>query len=121
MSHASDPTEPIREMAAAFPAVAKGTSCNQSSFKVERGSSFLYIGPGPKGRGFKAMFKLDRSMPRAKELAAKQPTRFEVGSTGWVTTRFTVEDPLAESIWRAWLEESYELSARSGSKRGKEA
>lgn len=109
MADLPDPTEPIRNMAADFPQVAKGTSCNQSSFKTTR-ASFLYIGPGPKRRGFKAMFKLDQSMPKAKELAESHPDRFEVGSTGWVTTRFTAEEPLPESIWRGWLEESYTLS-----------
>ena len=41
------------------------------------------------------MFKLDRSMNHARELATSSPDRFEVGSTGWVTTRFTAEEPLS--------------------------
>jgi len=109
MNNPSDPTDAIRRKAVAFPAVASGTSCNQSSFKAGTGA-FLYIGPGPKGEGFKAMFKLKRSMPQARALAATEPTRFEVGSTGWVTTRFTAEKPLPRSIWESWLEESYELT-----------
>lgn len=106
---AIDPTELIREKAAAFPEVAKGTSCNQSSFKTSK-KSFLYIGPGPKGKGFKAMFKLKESMPEAKGLVSQNPKRFEVGSTGWVTARFTTEDPLPRNLWEKWLEESYRLS-----------
>ncbi|NNE33766.1 MAG: MmcQ/YjbR family DNA-binding protein [Rhodothermales bacterium] len=109
MANTSDPTEQIRNQAAAFPAVARGTSCNQSSFKTTK-RSFLFIGPGPKGKGFKAMFKLDASMPQAEELATQQPDRFEVGSTGWVTTRFTAEEPLPKELWKKWLQESYELS-----------
>ena len=112
MSVDTDPTEAIRARAAAFPTIAAGTSCNQSSFKVGK-RAFLYIGPGPKGRGFKAMFKLGTSMPQAEELATTQPDRFEVGSTGWVTTRFTAEAPLPESIWMTWLDESYELAGGS--------
>lgn len=54
MARSQDPTEPIREKAASFPEVAKGTSCNQSSFKAGKGS-FLFIGPGAKRVGFKAM------------------------------------------------------------------
>lgn len=110
MAPDSDPTDAIRTKAAAFPAVAPGTSCNQSSFKVGK-RAFLYIGPGAKGRGFKAMFKLDQSMPQARELATTHPDRFEVGSTGWVTTRFTAEEPLSGDVWENWLEESYELAA----------
>ena len=113
MTRTSDPTDPIRKKAAAFPGVAKGTSCNQSSFKAGKGT-FLFIGPGAKGQGFKAMFKLERSMPQAKELATRSPDRFEVGSTGWVTTRFTAEEPLPKSIWQKWLKESYELTCPSG-------
>lgn len=109
MSSPSDPTDEIRRKAVAFPAVAAGTSCNQSSFKAGKGA-FLYIGPGPKGKGFKAMFKLKYSMPQARKLATKHPDRFEVGSTGWVTTRFTAAEPLLRSIWETWLEESYALA-----------
>jgi hypothetical protein len=116
MTSASDPTDEIRKKAVAFPDVAKGSSCNQSSFKTGRGA-FLYVGPGAKGQGFKAMFKLKRSMPQATKLATKHPDRFEVGSNGWVTTRFTAEEPLPRSIWEAWLEESYELTSTSKAKK----
>ena len=111
MTESNDPTLAIREAAATFPDVAKGTSCNQSSFKAGKGS-FLFIGPGPKGVGFKAMFKLKASMPEAQKLAAQEPKRFEVGRTGWVTTRFTAEEPLPESVWKPWLTESYELTIK---------
>lgn len=109
MAKPEDPTEAIREQAAAFPDVATGTSCNQSSFKVGKGA-FLFIGPGPKGVGFKAMFKLKASMASARKLAVQEPSRFEVGTTGWVTARFTAEKPLAKRVWAKWLKESYELA-----------
>lgn len=109
MSVDHDPTEDIRNRAAAYPIVAAGTSCNQSAFKVGT-KAFLYIGPGKKGVGFKAMFKLDESLPRARELAGEYPGRFEVGSTAWVTTRFTAEEPLPETVWGPWLDESYALA-----------
>ncbi len=112
MTSASDLTFLIRKKAVAFPDVATGSSHNQSSFKAGRGA-FLYIGPGAKGQGFKAMFKLRRSMAHVRKLAAKTPERFEVGSTGWVTTRLTAEEPLPRSIWEAWLEGPYELTGAS--------
>jgi hypothetical protein len=80
MASAADPTELIRAKAAAFPAVAVGTSCNQSSFKIGK-RAFPYTGPRAKGQGFKVMFKLDPSMSHARELAAAQPDRYGVGST----------------------------------------
>lgn len=115
MVRTEDPTERIRMRATKLPAVVEATSCNQSSFKVGKGS-FLFVGPGAKGKGFKAMFKLDRSMSRARKLAAEDPDRFEVGSSGWVTTRFTKEEPLPRSIWEKWLQESYEMTCNAGAK-----
>lgn len=111
MSNPPDATDPIRQAAVAFPEVDEGSACTQSSFKAGKGK-FLFIGPGVKGVGYKAMFKLDMSMDQARALAAEQPTRFEVGNTGWVTTRFSDEEPLPEKIWRPWLEESYALTVR---------
>ena len=108
-----DPTDAIRRKAATLAEVTEGESCNQSSFKVGKGA-FLYIGPGAKGQGFKAMFKLKDSMAQAKKLAAEQPDRIQTGSTGWVTARFTSEKPLASSIWEPWLNESYYLSNGAG-------
>ena len=120
MASSQDPTDPIRKMAVGFPATVQGSSCNQSSFKTAKGA-FLFIGPGPKGKGFKAMFKLGASMAQAKKLAAKEPDRFEVGSTSWVTTRFTSEQPLPRSIWEKWLKESYAMTGASGTQKKKAA
>jgi hypothetical protein len=96
-----------------FPGVAKGTSCNQSAFKAGKGT-FLFIGPGPKGQGFKAMFKLKASMPQVQKLATQHPHRFEVGTTGWASARFTTEEPLPKQLWGKWLEESYDVTCGTG-------
>ncbi len=114
MASIVDPTDAIRRKAVTFPGIAKGTSCTQSAFKAGKGT-FLFIGPGPKGQGFKAMFKLQASMPQALKLAAKDPKRFEVGSTGWVTARFTAAEPLPKQIWEKWLAESYDVTCGAGS------
>lgn len=110
MSTASDPTAAIRRRAAKFAGVEMGASCTQTSFKAGK-ATFLFIGPGAKGIGFKAMFKLKASMAEAQKLATKQPQRFEVGKTGWVTARFTVEEPLPEKIWEKWIAESYAVAS----------
>ncbi len=109
MSSSQNPTDAIRKRAMTFHGVTTGTSCSQSAFKVGKGT-FLCIGPGPKGQGFKAMFKLKTSMPEALEFAEKDPKRFEVGSTGWVTTRFTAENPIPKRLWERWLSESYDVT-----------
>lgn len=118
MTVSQDPTDAIRRHAMTFPGVGKGASCNQSAFKAGKGT-FLFVGPGPKGVGFKAMFKLRASMAEALELAARHPKRFEVGATGWVTARFTAEEPLPKQTWKRWLAESYQLTCGAGDTRKK--
>lgn len=111
-----DPTDPIRKHAAKLAGVEPTTACNQSGFKVDK-RAFLYIGPGARGQGFKAMFKLERSLPQAEKLAAAEPERYGVGSNGWVSVRFTAEKPLAKAIWEPWLKESYALASGGGASR----
>ena len=103
-----DPTEPIRLAASRYPGVAAGTACTQNSFKVGK-KAFLFI--GMQGGRHKAMLKLEASMPEARKLAKKAPADFQVGSTGWVTARFSAEKPLPRTLWKKWLDESYALSA----------
>lgn len=106
-----DPTEPIRLKASQYPTVDEGTACTQSSFKTGK-RAFLYI--GMQGGRYKAMFKLQESMPEAIKLARKNPDRFDVGSTAWVTARFTADEPMPKKLWEKWLDESYQLSLISG-------
>lgn len=115
LSSSQDPTDAIRRLALSFPDVMTGKSCSQSAFKVGKGT-FLFLGPGPKGHGFKAMFKLKASMPEAIKLAEEDPERFEVGSTGWVTARFTVEEPVPKRVWKRWLSESYDVTRGTAKK-----
>ncbi|MCB9883571.1 MAG: hypothetical protein H6834_17420 [Planctomycetes bacterium] len=112
MARSRDATAALRRKAAAYPDTAEGLSCNQTSYKAGRGS-FLFIGPGNQGVGFKAMFKLDASLEQATQLARDEPERFQVGVNGWVTVRFTNEAPLPREVWEPWLQESYEITCRS--------
>lgn len=109
-----DPTEPMRLEASQYPDVDKGTSCTQSSFK-RGGKAFFYC--GPQGERFKAMFKLDKSRSEAEGLAEKQPDCFDVGSTAWVTARFSAEEPMPKRLWTKWLNESYTLNAAPAKKK----
>ena len=114
----SDPTAPIRRKAARYTGAVEGTSCTQTSFKVGK-KAFLYV--GPQGDRFKAMFRLRESMDDAQKLAKAEPDRFETGSTGWVTARFSAETPMPKRLWEKWLDESYELSSSSAEPRAKKA
>ena len=120
MPRAKDPTKALKEVAAALPNVVEGTSCNQTSYKAGK-KAFLYVGPGPKGLGYKAMFKLEASWEEAKDLAKSEPERFELGVGNWVTTRFSAEDPLPKKIWSSWLRESHAGATRSGGAKKKSA
>lgn len=102
-----DPTEPIRLQAGQYAGVDEGTACTQSSFKTGK-KAFLYI--GEQGGRYKAMFKLKQSLPEAAQLAEAKPSNYEVGKHGWVTARFTTEDPMPAALWQRWLDESYDLS-----------
>ena len=120
MPGAKDPTQALRKAAEALPNVVEGTSCNQTSYKAGQ-KAFLYVGPGTKGIGYKAMFKLEVSLKEAKDLTTSEPERFELGVGNWVTTRFSVEDPLPKRIWSSWLEESYAGATKSGGAKKKNA
>lgn len=107
MAAKKDPTEPMRERAAAYPQVDEGTSCTQSSFKTGK-KAFLFV--GEQGGRFKAMFKLEASRDQAAKLAAAEPDNYQIGSGPWVTARFSAEKPMPKKIWEKWLDESYALS-----------
>lgn len=114
--HDADPTEPMRLAASRYPEVDEGTACTQSAFRTGKKSFFF---AGPQGGRFKAMFKLGPSLERARALAAAEPDRYEVGSSGWVTVRFHAAEPLPAKLWKAWLDESYQLSRpASGASKG---
>ena len=118
MPSAKDPTKALRKAAEAFPDVVEALSCNQTSYKAGK-KAFLYVGPGAKGVGYKAMFKLEASLGEAKSLAKSEPERYELGVGNWVATRFSAEEPLPKKIWSRWLKESYALATNRGTARKK--
>ena len=109
-----DPTEPIRLKASRYAEVDEGTACTQSSFKTREGA-FLYI--GEQGGRYKAMFKLQTSMSEAARLAKQDSNHYDVGSTAWVTARFSADEPMPKKLWEKWLDESYALSVARGAGR----
>lgn len=111
-----DLTKPILDKARSFPKVIEGTSCSQTSFKAGK-KAFLYI--GMQGGRYKAMFKLEHSIPEATQLAQDDAHCYEVGKMGWVTARFSDDKPMPDSLWGKWLDESYELATRTKSKKAK--
>ena len=107
MAVSDDPCEVIRAAAREFDDCVEGESCTQTSFKRGK-KAFLYV--GPQRDQFKAMFKLEASMADAERLAADDPDTVQVGSTSWVTIRFSAEKPPPKRLWKKWLKESYMLA-----------
>lgn len=66
--------EAMQQRAAAMPGASQTVACNQTAFKVG-GVAFLFVGPGAKGVGGKAMFKLGPSMVAAKHGGARRRCR----------------------------------------------
>lgn len=110
---AKDPTEAMRLKAGQYAGVDEGTACTQASFKTAK-RAFLYC--GEQGGRYKAMFKLEASLPEAEKLAEMSPDDYQVGIGGWVTARFSAEQPMPTRRWQKWLEESYQLSLTGTSK-----
>ncbi len=115
MPAAKDPTNALKKAASTLPDVVVGESCNQTAYKAKK-KAFLYVGPGKKGIGYKAMFKLSESLEEAENLVEDEPERYEIGVGNWVTTRFSKEEPLPKSIWKRWLRESYLGATNLGNK-----
>ena len=111
MASAKDPIGQLKKAVSSLPGVVEGVSCSQTSYKAGK-KAFLYVGPGAKGVGYKAMFKLKASLAEAENLAKSEPERYEIGVGDWVTTRFSTEEPLPEKIWSRWLTESYSCATR---------
>lgn len=66
------------------------------------------------GGRYKAMFKLEKSKSEAAKLAKTDPDCYSVGSTAWVTARFTADKPMPKKLWEKWLDESYQLTIAKG-------
>ena len=111
-----DPTQPIRLKASQYAGVDEGTACTQSSFKIGK-NAFLFI--GEQGGRYKAMFKLDASRSEAEAMSKKHPDDYQVGSSAWITARFSAERPLPTKLWKKWLEESYQIASGGPDKLGK--
>ncbi|MEZ0230783.1 MAG: hypothetical protein ACAI25_19340, partial [Planctomycetota bacterium] len=85
MKRKSDPTAALRRRALRFKGAAESVVCARSAFKVGK-KSFAFLGATEEACDL--MVKLDGSLDEAAELAARDPERYRVGATGWVTARF---------------------------------
>lgn len=95
----------LREVALALPEVSEGTSCVNRAFKVRK-KNFLFL--GEKEGTIRIMVKLVDSYDDA---AGRDDPRVSAGSAGWVTLRFSPDDPLDDELLAAWTCESFRALA----------
>lgn len=101
----------LRKTALRMPETSEGIACAGTSLETRtvevRGKAFLFLRAGD------LRLKLGPSLSQARALAAKDPTRCEVGSSGWVRVVFADDGgrgPSPDALAR-WVEESWSLLA----------
>ena len=97
----------LRNLALKYPGTEEGVACEGTSLEKRTikagGKAFLFLGPRD------AMLKLRDSLPEATRLASKEPGRYKVGGSGWVTV--TLAEPVPLDVLKRWIDESYRLLA----------
>jgi hypothetical protein len=80
----------------------KGTAVESSAFKARK-KTFLFLSAAH------ARLKLRESLVEAAELATKEPSRYEVGSLGWIkiTLGHAPDPPL--DLLKRWIDESHRV------------
>lgn len=91
----------LRQAALSLPQTSEGSSCVNRAFKVG-GKNFLFA--GEKEGQVKVMLRLFDSVAQAQAL---DDQRIKVGKFGWVTIRFSADDPLDFDLVEPWVMESY--------------
>ena len=113
----SAPMKALRRAALRHPDVHEGVSCEGTSLEkrtVKAGSkAFVFLGVAD------VMVKLRASLPEARRLAKKEPTRYRAGAHGWVTARLSPDDadPPPLALLERWIDESYDLAVGMPAKR----
>ncbi len=95
----------LRAVARALPETGEGASCVNRAFSVRK-KNFLFL--GEKDGAIRIMVKLTDSLEAA---SAMEDPRVDVGKFGWVTLRFTPDDPLDRDLLAGWILESFRAMA----------
>lgn len=97
----------LRKFALRYPEAEEGIACKDtalecSAFKARK-KTFFFLGHTD------AKVKLGASLGEAAKLAAKEPDRYQVGSSGWVSIKFGADAPPPLDVLERWIDESYRL------------
>lgn len=99
----------LRRVAMHYPQVEEGIACEgtaveSSSFRA-RGKSFLFVGRDV------VRVKLSASQADARQLAAKDPDRYQIGANGWAAVKLADGAAPPLDLLARWIDESYRLIA----------
>ncbi len=104
----SKPMKAIRAIAMKLPGTEEGVSCGKCAFKTG-GKAFLFMGMDD--HSWNLLLKLSDSLPEASALAAKEPHRYGVGRTHWVSVHLPHTVSLPAGLAEGWTRESFRLLA----------
>jgi hypothetical protein len=110
----SAPMKALRRAALRHPDVHEGVSCEGTSLEkrtVKAGNkAFVFLGVAD------VMVKLRASLPQARRMAKKEPSRYKAGAHGWVTARLTDDQTPPMALLHRWVDESYHLVVETRTK-----
>jgi hypothetical protein len=99
----------LHEIALNLPEACKGVACAGTAVECPTvtvgNKAFLFLGKK------EVRLKLSDSIGEATKLAAKAPSRYEVGLHGWVKLTIRDDAPPPLDLLERWIGESYRLFA----------
>jgi hypothetical protein len=102
-------TDTLQQLAMRFPNAEEGIACAGTSLESRTvkvaNKAFLFLGKK------EVRLKLGDSLGEATKLAAKEPSRYEVGLHGWVKLTISDDTPPSLELLARWIAESYRLLA----------
>jgi hypothetical protein len=102
-------TKALRKLALAHPGTEEGIACAGTAVESRTirvgGKAFLFLRPT------ELRLKLSKSLPEARKLAGKDPSRCEAGAGGWVKLTLRSDEKKPAPFLAAWIAESYGLFA----------
>jgi hypothetical protein len=102
-------TQALQKVALSLPKARRGVACAGTAVECPTvtvgNKAFLFLGKT------EVRLKLGDSIGEATKLAAKEPSRYEVGVHGWVKLTFRDDAPPPLDVLERWIGESYRLLA----------
>ena len=106
-----DPSMPetidsLATLALSLPETAEKGSCVNRAFFAGK-KNFLFL--GEKDSSYNIRLKLGASIDEARELAAADPEKFNVGMGGWTKVVFPNDEAPPNGLLERWTKESFRL------------